>query len=217
VTPRSKKRFYVPVLLGACVVAILVGGFLFVRSFLGAGTPQQPKVVQEVHLIRPPPPPPPEEKPPPPPPPEEKVVTPEPQQKPDPTPSNEPPPSEHLGIDAEGGAGGDAFGLVGNRGGRDLLGGSGGSAIAWYSGILKSAVLEQLSAEKELRSGNYRLILRLWLRSDGSIDHVSILQGSGDRDRDRLIEVQLSRMTRLPNAPPAGFPTPATLTVVSHG
>jgi hypothetical protein len=217
VAPKRKRHPYVPILLGALVVVVFVAGLLLVRSFLSGGQPQQPKIVQEVHLIRPPPPPPPEEKPPPPPPPEEKVVTPEPQQKPDPTPANDPPPSEHLGIDAEGGAGGDAFGLVGNKGGRDLLGGSGGSAIAWYSGILKSAVLEQLSADKELRSGNYKLVVRFWLRSDGSIDRLVIVQGSGDSNRDRMIEAQLSRMTRLPNAPPAGFPMPATLTVVSHG
>ena len=215
-TAKRKKRSYLPILGGVCVVAIFVGGILFIRSFLGGASAPKQKLVQEVHLIRPPPPPPPEEKPPPPPPPEEKVITPQPEQHPDPTPSNEPPPSEHLGLDAEGGAGGDAFGLVGNKGGRDLLG-SGGSAIAWYSGILKTAVLEQLSADKELRSGNYKLVIRFWLRGDGSVDRVVIVQGSGDRDRDRMIEAQLSRMTRLPNAPPAGFPTPATLTVVSHG
>ena len=215
-SPKRKKSPYPTIAIGACVVAILVGGILFIRSFLVGGKVQQQKVVQEVHLIRPPPPPPPEEKPPPPPPPEEKIVTPQPEQHPDPTPSNEPPPSEHLGLDAEGGAGGDAFGLVGNKGGRDLMG-TGGSAVAWYSGILKNAVLEQLSADKDLRSGNYKLIIRFWLREDGSVDHVAIVQGSGDHDRDRLIEAQLSRMSRLPNAPPAGFPSPATLTVVSHG
>jgi periplasmic protein TonB len=215
VTRKPRKTPYVPVLIGAFVVAVLVGGVLFIRSFLVGGQVQQPKVVQEVHLIRPPPPPPPEEKPPPPPP-EEKVITPQPEQHPDPTPSNEPPPSEHLGLDAEGGAGGDAFGLVGNKGGRDLLG-TGGSAVAWYSGILKNAVLEQLSAEKELRTGSYKLTIRFWLRDDGTVDRVAIVQGSGDRDRDRLIEAQLSRLTRLPNAPPAGYPMPATLTIVSHG
>jgi periplasmic protein TonB len=131
-------------------------------------------------------------------------------------PSNEPPPSQNLGLDAEGGAGGDAFGLVGNKGGRDLLG-TGGSAVAWYSGILKNAVLEQLNSDKDLRSGNFKLVVRFWLREDGSINRVSIVQGSGDSNRDRLIEAQLSRMARLPNAPPAGFPSPATLTVVSHG
>ena len=206
-TPKRKKKPYVPILLGAVVVAVFVGGLLFIRSFLKGGQPQQPKVVQEVHLIRPPPPPPPEEK----------VVTPEPQQKPDPTPNNEPPPSEHLGLDAEGGAGGDAFGLVGNKGGRDLVGGTGGSAVAWYSGVLKNAVMEQLSTDKELRSGNYKIVVRFWLRSDGTVDRVTIVQGSGDHNRDRMIETQLSRMARLPNAPPIGFPMPATLTVVSHG
>jgi protein TonB len=217
VSAAKKKSPLGPILIGGVVVLVFVGGLLFIRSFLSGAQEQQPKIVQEVHLIRPPPPPPPEEKPPPPPPPEEKIVTPDPVEKPDPTPSNEPPPSENLGLDAEGTAGGDAFGLVGNKGGRDLVGGGGGSAVAWYSNILKTAVMEQLSADKELRSGNYRVIVRFWLRSDGSIERCEIVQGSGDRSRDRLIEGQLSRMSRLPNAPPAGFPMPATLTVVSHG
>lgn len=216
-TRKPKKRLVGPILIGLGVVVVFVGGVLLIRSFLGGAQVHQPKVVQEVHLIRPPPPPPPEEKPPPPPPPEEKVVTPQPQEKPDPTPTNEPPPSEHLGLDAEGGAGGDAFGLVGNKGGRDFVGGGGGSAIAWYNDILKGAVSEQLSSDKTLRSGNYKFTVRFWLREDGTVDHLAIVQGSGDHERDRLIEALLSRLTRLPHAPPAGYPTPATLTVVSHG
>jgi len=212
-----KKNSWGPILIGCVVVLIFIGGLLFIRSFLTGAKEQQPKVVQEVHLIRPPPPPPPEEKPPPPPPPEEKTIAPDPVEKPDPTPSNEPPPSENLGLDAEGTAGGDAFGLVGNKGGRDLVGGGGGSAVAWYNGILKTAVMDALGSEKELRTGSYKAVVRFWLRSDGSIDHYQIIQGSGDRNRDRLIDGQLSRLTRLPNPPPAGYPTPATLTVVSHG
>jgi periplasmic protein TonB len=215
-TSQASKRLLARTVIGLCVVLVFVGGVVFIRSFLGGGHTQQPKVVQEVHLIRPPPPPPPEEKPPPPPPPEEKVVTPQDQPKPEPAPSNQPPPSEHLGLDAEGGAGGDAFGLVGNQGGADLLGGTGGSAIAWYSGVIKSALLEQLSADKDLRKGNYKLEVRLWLRSDGTVDHFSVVQGSGDRDRDRMIEAELSRITRLPNPPPPGYPMPATVTLVSH-
>lgn len=209
---KRKKRPYVPILLGACVLVVFLGGVQFVRSFLGGGPAHQPKVVQEVHLIRPPPPPP-EEKPPPPPPPEEKVVTPEPEQHPDPTPSNEPPPSEHLGLDAEGGAGGDAFGLVGNKGGRELLG-SGGSAFAWYSNLVQGEVRDCLSNDKNVR-GSIRL--RMWVREDGTIERVLLAESTGDQARDKAIASKLEGCRRFSQAPPAGTPQPMNLRLVSHG
>jgi protein TonB len=215
VTAKRKKRPYLlVVLLGLCVSLIGVGTFALMRSFLNSGTGAPKKTVQEIHLIRPPPPPP--DVPPPPPPPEEKVDVHEPEPQPDPTPSNEPPPSTQLGLDAEGTAGGDAFGLVGNKGGRDLLA-SGGSAFMWYAGLLKNEIQESLSTEKQTRSGNYSVNLRVWVRDDGTIDRVRIIQGSGNPDRDRAIESALSRISRLSQAPPADMPQPINLRIVSHG
>ena len=211
---RKRRRRYVPVLLlGLSIVVIGAGTFAMIRKFLQSapGTPQQ--VTQEIHLIRPPPPPP-DLPPPPPPPPEEKVDVPDP--KPDPTPSNDPPPGQQLGLDAEGGAGGDAFGLLGNKGGRDLIA-SGGSAFAWYAGLLKNEIVDQLGAEKRARTGDYSVIVRVWVRDDGTIDHVRVVQSSGDRDRDRVIESALTRITRLTQAPPPDMPEPITLRIVSRG
>lgn len=112
---RPKRHSSLPsVLLALCLVAIGAGAFLFLRSYLKSPAPPMPHIIDEVHLIRPPPPPP--VTPPPPPPPEEKAEVHEPQQ-PDQKPSNEPPPSQQLGLDTQGGAGSDAFGLVGNQGG----------------------------------------------------------------------------------------------------
>ena len=215
VAQRKKKRRRVTlVLAGLCVSLIAAGTYAVMRNFLNStpGTPQ--KVIQEIHLIRPPPPPP--DLPPPPPPPEEKVDVTEPEQKPDPTPSNEPPPSEQLGLDAEGSAGGDAFGLVGNKGGRDLLA-SGGSAYVWYAGLLKDQILEQLNTEKQARRGEYSLVVHVWVRNDGSIDRVRIVEGSGNRERDSAIETALNRVKRLTQAPPADMPEPITLRIVSRG
>ena len=212
---RRKKNRYLPVvLLGLTVSLIGAGAFALVRGFL-ATAPSQPKqVVQEIHVIRPPPPPP-DLPPPPPPPPEEKVDVTEPEH-PDPTPSNDPPPGEQLGLDTEGGAGGDAFGLLARKGGRDLLA-SGGSAYAWYAGLLKNEILEQLGTEKQARSGQYAVVVRVWVRDDGSIERVNIVQGSGDRQRDRAIESALTRITRLSQAPPADMPEPISLRIVSRG
>jgi periplasmic protein TonB len=210
-----KKRFLPVILGGIAVMTIGVGAVAWIRGLLNSapGTPKQ--VVQQIQIIRPPPPPP-DLPPPPPPPPEEKVSVPDPQDKPDPTPSHEPPPGEQLGLDAEGSAGGDAFGLAGRPGGRDLLG-TGGSAYTWYAGLLKGEILDQLSTEKRAHGGDYSVVVRVWVRNDGSVDRVRISQSSGNRDRDAAIESALSRITRVSQAPPADMPEPISLRIVSRG
>lgn len=201
--------------MGIAVSTLGVGAIALVRGFLQS-TPGQPKqLVQQIQLMRPPPPPP-DLPPPPPPPPQEKVDIPDPRDKPDPTPSNEPPPGEQLGLDAEGSAGGDEFGLAARKGGRDLLA-AGGSAYAWYAGLMKNEILEQLNSEKRARTGDYSVIVRVWVRNDGSVDHVRIVQSSGNRERDQAIEAALSRIARLSQAPPADMPEPISLRIVSRG
>jgi periplasmic protein TonB len=213
--PRKKNRYLPAIVLGLTVTTLGVGAFALVRSFLSSA-PSQPKpAVQVVQLIRPPPPPP-DLPPPPPPPPDEKVDVPDPQDKPDPTPSHDPPPGEQLGLDAEGSAGGDEFGLAARKGGRDLLA-TGGSAYAWYAGLLKDQIQDLLSGDKRAHNGEYSVIVRVWVRNDGSVDRVRIAQSSGNRDRDQAIESALSRITRLSQAPPADMPEPISLRIVSRG
>src|SRR5690242_976193 len=142
------SRLILAIALGLLVSGLGAGAVAFVRSFLNSTPAPKQKVVQEIRLVRPPPPPP-DEPPPPPPPPEEKVDIPDPS-KPDPTPSNDAPPAEQLGLDAEGTAGGDAFGLAARKGGRELVG-TGGSAVAWYGGLLKNQITDVLSADPKTR------------------------------------------------------------------
>ncbi len=211
--PRKRTRYLPTIVLGVAVTTLGVGAVAFVRSFLASPPAQPQQVVQVVHLIRPPPPPP-DLPPPPPPPPDEKVV-PDPQDKPDPTPSHEPPPGA-LGLDAEGSAGGDEFGLAARKGGRDLLA-TGGSAYAWYAGLLKDEILDLLNGDKRAHTGEYTVIVRVWMRDDGSVERVRIAQSSGNRQRDQAIESALSRITRLSQAPPADMPEPISLRIVSRG
>lgn len=213
---KARRSRFLPLIVGTVAVTTVgVGAIAFVRSFLQSTPAPAKQVVQQIQLIRPPPPPP-DLPPPPPPPPEEKVDVPDPQEKPDPTPSNEPPPGEQLGLDAEGSAGGDEFGLAARKGGRDLLA-SGGSAYAWYAGLLKTQILDQLSSEKHARSGSYSVVVRVWIRNDGTVDRVRIDQSSGNRERDQAIEAAVSRISRLPQAPPTDMPSPISLRIVSHG
>src|SRR5579862_6391952 len=127
-----------PILLLGLMVTLIGGGaFALLRSFLHGPAPHPQQVVQQIQLIRPPPPPP-NLPPPPPPPPQEKVHIPTPEKAPQPTPDH-PPPAQQLGLDAKGGAGSDAFGLVGRPGGADITG-EGGAAFAWYGGVMKDAI-----------------------------------------------------------------------------
>ena len=211
----AQRYSFLPLIALAVVVIIAgFGVFWMVRGFLNSAPKPTKQVVQEIHVIRPPPPPP-DEPPPPPPPPEEKVDVHEPDQQPDPTPSNEPPPSENLGLDAEGGAGGDAFGLVGHQGGRDLLA-SGGSAFMWYGGLLKNEIVDRLQDDKEARKGSYSAVLNVWVAKDGTIQRFRLAQSSGDKARDKAIEAAISRITRISQAPPADMPQPITLKIVSR-
>ncbi len=212
---KSRSRYLPAVIVALCVATIGAGAIRLVRSVLN-GPPSFPKQsVQEIHLIRPPPPPP-DLPPPPPPPPEQKVDIPQPQKQPDPTPSNEPPPSNELGLDAQGGAGSDAFGLVGHPGGRDLLG-AGGSAYLWYAGVIKDDILSALQNDPSIRNGSYKVSVRLWLRDDGTVRSFDLLQSTGDRERDRALERRISAITRISQPPPAGTPEPITLEIEAHG
>jgi protein TonB len=215
VNGRAQKYRFVP-LIALGLVVLLVGGgaVLLIRHFLAGAPPAQKKVAQEIHIIRPPPE---EQPPPPPPPPEEKVDIPDPQQQPepDPTPSNEPPPAD-LGLDADASAGSDGFGLAARKGGRDLLA-TGGSALSWYAGLLKNAVLDGLQDERRAHSGSYTVTVKVWVRQDGTIERIALAQSSGDKERDRAIEAALQRISRMPQAPPADMPQPVSLQIVSRG
>ena len=209
----AQKFRFLPLIALAVVVMIAgTGVFLMVRSFLNSAPAPTKQVVQEIHMIRPPPPPP-DEPPPPPPPPEEKVDVHEQDPQPDPTPSNEPPPSEQLGLDTEGGAGGDAFGLVGHAGGRDLLA-TGGSALNWYGGLVKNELVAQLDRIKEARKGSYSVSIQIWVRSDGTFERMHLVQSTGDPERDKAIERELPELLpRFSEAPPAGMPQPIRIHV----
>jgi periplasmic protein TonB len=218
VTANGANQRRKPVLLAVMSIAIVIGGcVLLLRNFLAKPATLQKKVVQEIQIVRPPPPPPDVKPPPPPPPPEEEVDLPEPQPTPVETPSNEPPPGEQLGVDTAGTGGGDAFGLVGRPGGRDLLSAAGtGSNFSWYAGIIKDQILDSLEDEPRARKGSYSVNVRLWVRRDGTVERAELTGSSGNAERDAAIRNALSRLTRISQVPPADMPQPINLRIVSR-
>jgi hypothetical protein len=116
------------------VAAVLIA--LWLKDMLVSDGPVRKPTIQQITLIKPPPPPPkpPEEKPP-----EPEVKEEVKLDEPQPTPEQQaeaPPPGPDLGVDAEGTGSGDGFGLVGKKGGSELIGGGGGNPWAWYDALV---------------------------------------------------------------------------------
>jgi periplasmic protein TonB len=204
---------FVPLIGGAVIVALVVVALIWAIRAM-QHKPEQPKrqTAQVVKLIRPPPPPP---EPPPPPPPEEKIEEPLQQQTPEEAPPDDAAPAEQLGLDAEGVAGSDGFGLAARKGGREL--GLGGAAFAWYTTMLKDSILEALADDERIRRGTYQVTVRVWLSSSGDVERIKLASTSGSRDLDAAIEKALGKVARVREAPPLEMPQPVTLRIVSRG
>jgi protein TonB len=196
------------------VVAVLIGTLVwFIRGFMANKQQKPGRLVQNITVIRPPPPPPPEQALPPPPP--EKVQQQLPQNEPEPTPDNTPAPSQQLGLDADGAAGDDGFGLAARKGGSDIVG-SGGAAFAWYTGKLKDEVTDRLSTDAKLRGKKYTVGVRIWLEADGRIKDVKMTTGTGSRELDSAISSDIAALGRLSASPPIEMPQPISLQIVSR-
>lgn len=202
-----------PLLGGTLIVALVVFGLIWLvrQMHKDPGGPKR-QVAQQVQLIRPTPPP--EQPPPPPPPPEEKIEEPLPQETPEDAPPDEAAPAEQLGLDAEGVAGADGFGLAARKGGRDLVG-TGGAAFAWYTSGLKDRIFEMLADDERIRRAKYQVTFRVWVSSDGAIERIKFQSTSGDRVVDQAIEDALQKLGRAPDVPPLEMPQPITFRIVS--
>lgn len=209
----QKRRSIVIALIS--VLLLVFGAWKFFAS-LSSQSPPPKKKIQKITLLAPPPPPPPkiEEKPPEP---EVEEEVPEPEPEPEPvaeeSESDEPPAGEDLGIDADGVAGSDGFGLVGKRGGRGLL--SGGNARAWFINALKQDIVDILSENADTRRERFSVVIKLWLSDDGRLERTEIVKGSGDSDLDDAVQLALSGGHRLSGTPPRDMPQPLKIRIVS--
>lgn len=204
---------FVPVLGGAVVVLLVVLALLWlIRGMQQEPSDKKRQTVQTVKLIRPPPPPP---EPPPPPPPEEKIEEPLEQATPEEAPPDDASPAEQLGLDAEGVAGADGFGLAARKGGREI--GLGGAAFAWYTALLKDSILNALAGDERVRHGSYQVMVKVWLTNAGDVERIKLASTSGNRELDAAIERALEKLGRVREAPPLEMPQPVTLRIVSRG
>ena len=201
---------------GALLVVLIALLTVFVRSMKSDDKPNKRPVIQQISLLKPPPPPKPEEKPPEPEVKKEEVKIDQP--RPDDAPKqadNEPPAGKDLGVDADGSAGGDGFGLVGRKGGRDLLSGAGGK-FAGFTSLLRQQIQELLAKDKRLRSADYKAVVKLWLARDGRVERYELAGTTGSPDTDKAINLALANLPSIKEQPPEDMPQPVKLRITSR-
>lgn len=212
---------YLPVVIGVAL-ALLVGIAVYWLQGQFEKPVQAKKQLQQITVIQPPPPPPP--------PPEQKPPEPEPEPEPVPEPEKEPepapqepadePPGEELGVDADGAAGSDGFGLVGKKGGRGLLGGSGGSAILWYGSQVQRGLekdLQSVLAETPAAKADFSVMIAVWIGAGGRISRAELQNGSGKAEIDAAIRSVLPKLKfSVAKEPPENMPQPLKIRVTSR-
>ncbi|MDD4915108.1 MAG: TonB family protein [Methylococcales bacterium] len=214
---RKKKHFrvYLPRIIGGLLAALAI--FFVVKvivNFINEKPNKDERKIQPITLLKPPPPPPP---PPPkvetPPPPDIKQKIDEPEPEPVPETPDEAPPRD-LGLDAEGTAGSDAFGLAARKGGTGLFGG--GDPYAHYGGMIKNEILNLLSSHEDLRRKSYTAIVKIWLKSDGSVDRFELSKGSNDPGIDETLTRILEKYKQTGEPVPPGMQQPIKFRISSR-
>jgi len=226
------QNWLVPGIIGLVFLAAV--GFI-VRVMLSPDGPRKKEPVA-VTLLKPPPPPP-EVKEKPPEPQVQKdtpkeIVTPAEAQQPDDSPDqsqDNAPQGEDLGVEGEGGAGDNAFGLRAKKGGRDVtLGGGGGGAgrfslmakYGWYnqkiSDEIRRQVRKRLESDGGMPKGKYQLLVKVTLDAGGTIVEYTITTHSGNQRVDKAVQESLVGM-RMSEPPPEGMPRRMTIKVSSQG
>jgi TonB family protein len=214
------------------VVLVLLGGCIFMAQLLTSDSgPSRKNQISTVNLL-PPPPPVVKEKPP----------EPEPQVKkeemkeqlidtrmdnsnPDDA-KNKPddkPAGKQLGLDAEGTAGSDGFGLIGNKGGSGLIGsgGGGGSIFGRYGRLIEEElnhkVRKRLEGNGGVPKGNNQLVVQIDVDAQGKIVKYKIVSPSGDAKLDNVVREALKHDGAISQPPPEGMPKVVNIRISSQG
>jgi periplasmic protein TonB len=195
-------------------IALIAGFVWFVHTMMASKISKPDRLVQNVQIIRPPPPPPPPDQPPPPPP--EKTEEQLPKDEPQPTPDQQQAPDQPLGLDADGSAGSDAFGLAARAGGGDLIGGNGTAPFAWYTNRISDAIKDRLAQAPCSKNAKGSLTVHVIMEADGRVREIKLATTTGDSKVDACIDTALVSITRMSDPVPPGMPEQVNLKIVAR-
>lgn len=206
---------------GGLVVLLLVGlGIWKLMSTPSAPKRQVTRIAILPDTPPPPPPPPKEEKRPEPPKTQQKDIKIE-QPKPDMPPQA----VEQLKMEGPAGDGPSAFaaGAVNNeyRGG-DIGAATPGTGkgsrlqYAFYTNALQKHIQELLARNASVKRLDYRVMVKVWLGADGSIQRAELDSSTGKPDADLALSEALVKLTGFREAPPADMPQPVRLRITNR-
>lgn len=205
--PAKSIRFLTIVVVVLLIAALIYVALMFLES--DTDVPQRKKVVQQITIIAPPPPPPP--------PPEQEPEIQEPEEEAVIDEMDEAMPEEgmdedvgnDLGLDADGSAGGDSFGLLARKGGRGIVGGG-------YGAMVVQEINSLLVDDDRLRHKEYTVVLQLWISDTGDIQRYRIDRKSAENEVIKMIESALVRLGSVSSGPPLELPQPIRLRIRSR-
>ena len=210
----------------AIAVVLISGGVLVAKILISDDEGKRRQAIQMVTLIKPPPPPPIREKPPEPEIKKQEIVEDKKEEveEEESKEADDAPPGDQLGLDADGAAGSDAFGLVGKKGGRALLGGDGNADLlrkyAWYMAViqeeLRRKVKKHLDENGGIPKGKLEAIVRIVMNDVGGIVDFAIVGSSGDHGMDEAVKEALAS-ARIHEAPPEDMPRAMKIRIASQG
>jgi outer membrane biosynthesis protein TonB len=237
VKKKNNKSTYQSFLVPGCIgLFFLVAIGFLVKVVLTDSGPRQKEQISRVTLLKPPP----EVKEKPPEPeapkeiPKETMSTPVEMAQPQDQAQNQqdaPPAGADLGVEGDGSAGSDGFGLTakGKGQGRDItLGGGGGgmnklallTKYGWYTTKIqeeiKRQMRKQLDQDGGIPKGKFQATIKILLDPKGSIIKYQIVASSGNDKMDEALKGSLPGF-RISQPPPDGMPSGLTVKIVSQG
>jgi TonB family protein len=225
----GSRKLLVYALSTGVALAFVFGAFTIVKALISDDGQKRKRQVQMVTLMKPPPPPKIKEKPPEPEIKKEEIVeqkeeAPEPEPVED-TANDEPPPGDELGLDADGGAGADGFGLKAKKGGRSLIGGKNSSAsllrrYAWYTRIIQEELRKKINQHMDenggIPDGELKAIVKIQLDDSGNIVRFTLSTSSGNSKMDAAVRDVLA-MAQVSEPPPRDMPRTIKLKIAAKG
>lgn len=198
---------------GAAVLALMAWGIYSFVSKIDDKPRKAPKISLIPTTPPPPPPPPKEEKKPEPP---KDLNKPPPMEQPKMAP---PAPSADLKMDGPAGDGPSAFsaGKISSEDfsnvGKGPAGPGGFNPFSYYANLIKGELQRQLTRNKDLREMAYKADVQVWVNRDGSIGRFDVINGTGDKELDVLLQKAISAANAFSAGPPEKMPQPIRLRI----
>lgn len=223
-------RIMISIISGVVALMFLGAAFGAIKLLLSDDKGKRKRHIQTVSLLKPPPPPKIKEKPPEPEIKKKEEIIEQEQEEPEPDPmedmaDDDGPMDEDLGLDADGTAGADGFGLKAKKGGRSLIGGRYSAAsllrkYSWYTSIiqenLRKKVNKHLESNGGVPDGNHVALIEITLDQRGQVTDLTLERSSGNNRMDQAVQDALL-LTSVSEPPPPGMPRVVKLKISSKG